>query len=191
MSAFLNHTTANEVLKEYGRRDGLSIEGLMDEQLSGGLTYNDFLILPGFIDFAAEKASLESKITKNISLKTPFLSSPMDTVTEAEMAISMALTGGIGIIHHNCSAEEQAKMVRTVKKFENGFITDPVVLSPEHTVADVKNIKEKSGFCGVPITENGKLHSKLLGIVTARDIQFHADDSTPLKEIMTTELQEG
>ncbi|EIE89751.1 inosine-5'-monophosphate dehydrogenase [Rhizopus delemar RA 99-880] len=191
MSAFLNHTTANEVLKEYGRRDGLSIEGLMDEQLSGGLTYNDFLILPGFIDFAAEKASLESKITKNISLKTPFLSSPMDTVTEAEMAISMALTGGIGIIHHNCSAEEQAKMVRTVKKFENGFITDPVVLSPEHTVADVKNIKEKSGFCGVPITENGKLHSKLLGIVTARDIQFHADDSTPLKEIMTTELVVG
>ncbi|EIE84255.1 inosine-5'-monophosphate dehydrogenase [Rhizopus delemar RA 99-880] len=191
MSSFLDCSTANDVLKEYGRRDGLSVEGLMDEQLSGGLTYNDFLILPGFINFAAEKASLESKITKNISLKTPFLSSPMDTVTESEMAISMALSGGIGIIHHNCSAEEQAKMVRTVKKFENGFITDPVVLSPEHTVADVKNIKERSGFCGVPITENGKLHSKLLGIVTARDIQFHADDSTPLKEIMTTELVVG
>lgn len=152
MSSFLDCSTANDVLKEYGRRDGLSVEGLMDEQLSGGLTYNDFLILPGFINFAAEKASLESKITKNISLKTPFLSSPMDTVTESEMAISMALSGGIGIIHHNCSAEEQAKMVRTVKKFENGFITDPVVLSPEHTVADVKNIKERSGFCGVPIT---------------------------------------
>ncbi|KAG0799404.1 hypothetical protein G6F22_003262 [Rhizopus arrhizus] len=191
MSSFLDCSTANDVLKEYGRRDGLSVEGLMDEQLSGGLTYNDFLILPGFINFAAEKASLESKITKNISLKTPFLSSPMDTVTESEMAISMALSGGIGIIHNNCSAEEQAKMVRTVKKFENGFITDPVVLSPEHTVADVKNIKERSGFCGVPITENGKLHSKLLGIVTARDIQFHADDSTPLKEIMTTELVVG
>jgi IMP dehydrogenase len=91
-STFLDVSTANAVLKEYGRRDGLSVEGLMDEQLSGGLTYNDFLILPGFIDFAAEKASLESKITKKISLKTPFLSSPMDTVTEAEMAISMAVS---------------------------------------------------------------------------------------------------
>ncbi|CAO3679584.1 unnamed protein product [Rhizopus stolonifer] len=189
--SFLDCSTANSVLNEYGRRDGLSVEALMDEQLSGGLTYNDFLVLPGYINFAAEKASLESKITKNISLKTPFLSSPMDTVTEADMAISMALTGGIGIIHHNCSAEEQAKMVRTVKKFENGFITDPIVLSPDHTVADVKSIKERFGFCGVPITENGEFHSKLLGIVTARDIQFHPDDSTALKEIMTTELVVG
>ncbi|OBZ84235.1 Inosine-5'-monophosphate dehydrogenase [Choanephora cucurbitarum] len=191
MSAFLDASTANSVLEEYGRRDGLSVEGLMDEQLSGGLTYNDFLILPGFINFAADKTSLESKITKNITLKTPFLSSPMDTVTEAEMAISMALMGGIGIIHHNCTAEEQANMVRTVKKFENGFINDPVVLSPEHTVGDVKQIKSKSGFCGIPITENGKLHSKLVGIVTARDIQFHKDDSTSVKEVMTKELVVG
>ncbi|KAI9475851.1 MAG: inosine-5'-monophosphate dehydrogenase [Benjaminiella poitrasii] len=190
-TTFLDASTANAVLNEYGRRDGLSVESLMDEQLSGGLTYNDFLVLPGFIDFAAEKASLESKITKKIALKTPFLSSPMDTVTEAEMAISMALLGGIGIIHNNCSAEEQAQMVRTVKKFENGFIIDPVVLSPKHTVADVKEIKSKFGFCGVPITENGKLHSKLVGIVTARDIQFHAENDTPLKDIMTTELVVG
>ncbi|KAI9263709.1 inosine-5'-monophosphate dehydrogenase [Sporodiniella umbellata] len=189
--SYLDSSTANSVLKEYGRRDGLSVEALMDEQISGGLTYNDFLVLPGYINFAAEKASLESKITKNISLKTPFLSSPMDTVTEADMAISMALTGGIGIIHHNCSPEEQAKMVRAVKKFENGFITDPVVLSSDHTVSDVKFIKEKFGFCGVPITENGELHSKLLGIVTARDIQFHTDDNTPLKDIMTKDLVVG
>ncbi|KAI7902531.1 inosine-5'-monophosphate dehydrogenase [Cokeromyces recurvatus] len=184
----LDYKKANSYLAEYKSKDGLSVESLMDEQLSGGLTYNDFLILPGFIDFDASKASLESHITKKISLKTPFLSSPMDTVTESEMAISMALMGGIGIIHHNCSAEDQAAMVRKVKKFENGFIVDPVVLSPEHTVADVKAIKEKKGFCGIPITENGKLHDKLVGIVTARDIQFHKDETTLLKEVMSTEL---
>lgn len=88
----LDYTKANSYLAEYKSRDGLSVEGLMDEQLSGGLTYNDFLILPGYINFDASKASLESKITKNISLKTPFLSSPMDTVTESEMAIAMAVS---------------------------------------------------------------------------------------------------
>ncbi|KAG0173346.1 hypothetical protein DFQ28_008771 [Apophysomyces sp. BC1034] len=188
MSQILDPAQAIAALNDYGRRDGLSVEALLDEQLSGGLTYNDFLILPGFINFAAHTTSLESKITKKISLKTPFLSSPMDTVTEADMAISMALLGGIGIVHHNCSAEEQADMVRKVKKFENGFIADPVVLSPNHTVADVKNIKESQGFCGIPITETGALNGKLVGIVTARDIQFHADDSSALKDVMTTDL---
>ena len=148
----LDCSKANDFLKDYNQRDGLSAEELMDEKLTGGITYNDLLILPGFIDFPASKVSLESKITKNITLRTPFMSSPMDTVTETDMAISMALLGGIGIIHNNCSADEQAEMVRKVKKFENGFIADPMVLSPENTVADVKDIKERYGFCGIPIT---------------------------------------
>ncbi|KAI8340522.1 inosine-5'-monophosphate dehydrogenase [Chlamydoabsidia padenii] len=186
--SFLAPSQALSTLNEYQHRDGLSVEALLDEQLSGGLTYNDFLILPGYIDFAANATSLESKITKNITLRTPFMSSPMDTVTEADMAISMALLGGIGIIHHNCSAEEQADMVRKVKKFENGFIMDPVVLSPSHTVADVKQIKETHGFCGIPITETGKMNGKLVGIVTARDIQFHMDESSTLESIMTKDL---
>jgi IMP dehydrogenase len=90
--SFLDCKKANSYLPEYEHKDGLAIEELMDEQLSGGLTYNDFLILPGYINFDATKTSLESQITKKITLNTPFLSSPMDTVTEAEMAISMAVS---------------------------------------------------------------------------------------------------
>jgi IMP dehydrogenase len=165
--------------------DGLSGQELFDSKIHGGLTYNDFLILPGYIDFSADSVCLETKITKKITLKLPFMSSPMDTVTEAEMAINMALLGGIGIIHYNCTVEEQAQMVRRVKKFENGFIVDPVVLGPTNTVSDVLDIKSKHGFCGIPITESGKLGSKLLGIVTSRDIDFLADCCASVTTVMT------
>ncbi|KAJ1916304.1 inosine-5'-monophosphate dehydrogenase [Mycoemilia scoparia] len=169
-------------------RDGLSVHELIDLKMTGGLTYNDFLILPGYIDFSADTVPLETKLTRNITLKAPFLSSPMDTVTEHDMAISMALLGGIGIIHNNCTAEEQAAMVRRVKTYENGFISEPQVLSPTHTPHDVFEIKNKFGFGGVPITDSGKLGGKLIGIVTMRDIQFLNDLDVPLSEVMTTDL---
>jgi IMP dehydrogenase len=95
---------------------------------------------------------LDSPITRRISLKTPFVSSPMDTVTEHSMAIHMALLGGLGVIHHNCSIEEQAEMVRNVKRFENGFILDPVVISQQTTVGEARMLKEKWGFGGFPVT---------------------------------------
>ncbi|KAF8528088.1 IMP dehydrogenase [Hysterangium stoloniferum] len=183
----LDPSTALEHLALYKRGDGLTVSELIDSTVNGGLTYNDFLILPGKIDFGATEVVTESQITRNVVLKTPFMSSPMDTVTEKEMAINMALLGGIGVIHHNQSAKEQAEMVRAVKRHENGFITDPVVLSPKHIAADVLDVKARLGFCGIPITDTGAVGGKLLGIVTGRDIQFQSPN-TPLSELMTTTL---
>ncbi len=150
-----------------------------------GITYDDFIILPGYINFNIEDVSLETRITKYLKIKTPFISSPMDTVTESKMAIYMALLGGIGIIHYNNTIEEQVNEITKVKRFENGFITDPVVLGPDNTIEDVYKLKKKHGFSGIPITENGKLYAKLIGIVTSRDISFENDRSKKLSEVMT------
>ncbi|KAI0182807.1 inosine-5-monophosphate dehydrogenase imd2 [Xylaria flabelliformis] len=187
-SDFLDHTQALELLEEYESRDGLSIQELMDTKTRGGLTYNDFLVLPGYIGFPASEVILDSPITRNITLKTPFVSSPMDTVTEHEMAIHMALQGGIGVIHHNCSPDAQAEMVRKVKRYENGFIIDPIVISQETTVEEARALKEKWGFGGFPVTANGTLGSKLLGIVTNRDLQFEDDLSQTVDKVMVTDL---
>ncbi|KAI1500142.1 IMP dehydrogenase [Biscogniauxia marginata] len=185
---FLDYRGALDALAEYESRDGLGIEDLVDTKKHGGLTYNDFLVMPGYIGFPASDVLLEAPITKRISLKTPFVSSPMDTVTEHDMAIHMALQGGLGVIHHNCSPEAQAQMVRKVKRYENGFINDPVVISRDTTVEEAKALKEKWGFGGFPVTESGKLGSKLLGIITNRDLQFEDNLTQTVDKVMVTEL---
>jgi IMP dehydrogenase len=170
--------------------DNEECDGMTAEQLFGsgdGLTYNDFLILPGFIDFSADEVDLTTNLTKRIQLQVPIVSSPMDTVTESEMAIAMALCGGIGIIHHNCTADFQASEVQKVKKYKHGFIRDPLVLGPNNTVRDVFSIKRERGFAGIPVTDNGKLGGHLLGIVTSRDIDFKSQEilDEPLSAVMT------
>ncbi|KAH7377303.1 inosine-5'-monophosphate dehydrogenase-like protein [Pyrenochaeta sp. MPI-SDFR-AT-0127] len=185
----LDFSKALEILKnEYPERDGIDIQTLIDSKKNGGLTYNDFLVLPGYIGFPAAEVTLDTPITKRITLKTPFVSSPMDTVTEHNMAIHIALLGGLGVIHHNCSQEDQAEMVRKVKRFENGFILDPVVISPKTTVEEAKALKAQWGFGGFPVTENGTLRSKLVGIITPRDIQFHDKLDDPVTAVMSTDL---
>ncbi|KAH9828072.1 Inosine-5'-monophosphate dehydrogenase [Teratosphaeria destructans] len=179
---------ALQVLTRYKSKDGIDVHQLLNEEQTGGLTYNDFLILPGFIGFPANAVDLTGKLTKKITLKTPLSSSPMDTVTESNMAIHMALLGGVGVVHHNCSVEEQAEMIRKVKRYENGFILDPIVISPSTTVAEARALKEQWGFGGFPVTENGTLRSKLVGIVTPRDTQFHSDPNAPVTEVMSQDL---
>ncbi|KAJ5312021.1 hypothetical protein PENANT_c022G04384 [Penicillium antarcticum] len=183
-----DYTKALEVLKEYPSGDGLHVDTLLNSDGHGALTYNDFLILPGSITFPASDVSLDTKVTRRFTIKAPLLSSPMDTVTEHNMAIHMALLGGLGVIHNNCPPEEQAEMVRKVKRYENGFILDPVVLSPTTTVGEAKELKAKWGFGGFPVTEKGTLHSKLLGIVTSRDIQFHQTPEDTVTAVMATDL---
>jgi IMP dehydrogenase len=168
------------------RLDGFSAEEVLSQIT--GYTYNDIILLPGYIDFDVKDVILKTQLTRNISLHLPFVSSPMDTVTEEKMAIYMALLGGIGILHYNNTIEDQVEMLKKVKRFENGFIADPIVLSPEHRITDVWSIKNTHGFSGIPITEDGTLNTKLVGIVTARDIDFEKDLSKKLNDVMTKNL---
>lgn len=169
--------------------DGFSAQEVFSSGRSRyAYTYDDVIILPGSIGAKVDEISLETNITRTIKIKYPLLSSPMDTVTEHEMAIGMALQGAIGIIHYNMTVEEQVNEVRLAKKFKNGFITDPACLSPTHTIADVDMLKERFGYSGIPITQTGLIGSRLVGIVTNRDVDYIEDRSLPLSEVMTTDL---
>ena len=163
--------------------DGFSASEIFNDKI--GYTYDDFIILPHFIYTDLNSITLDTKLTRNITLKRPLVSSPMDTVTESKMAIGLALQGGIGIIHCNNTIAEQVEEVRKVKRFNNGFIYDPIVFSPDNTVSDIINAKRQYGFNGYPITIDGKLGSKLVGIVSKKDLDLE-DEDTLIKTVMTS-----
>lgn len=172
--------------------DGLSAEELF--KAGTGLTYQDIIFLPGFIDFSAKEVDLATHLTRDITLHCPIASSPMDTVTESEMAIKMALLGGIGIIHCNNTIEEQVEIVKKVKRYKNGFIVDPVCIRPDLRLKDLDEIRRKLNFNSFPVTETGKPGSKLLGLVTKSDFDLEKNRNILIRDIMSQKLitvQEG
>ena len=147
------------------------------------LTYDDVLLIPSFSEVLPRDVDIESRFSKNIILKTPIVSSAMDTVTEAGLAIAMAQEGGMGVLHKNMTAEKQAMEVRKVKRAESGMIIDPITLSKDAFLSDAKSLMAEYRIGGIPVVDSEK---KLIGIVTNRDLRFEKDDNKRVSEIMTS-----
>jgi IMP dehydrogenase len=147
-----------------------------------GLTFDDVLLLPARSEVMPSEVDTSTRVTRRLRVRIPLVSSAMDTVTEARMAIGMARQGGVGVLHRNLSIEEQAQQVDLVKRSEAGMITDPVTCGPEATIADVDRLCAHYRISGVPVTSDDGI---LLGIVTNRDIRFESDHSTRVADVMT------
>lgn len=150
------------------------------------LTFDDVLLVPAYSEIMPHAVNTKTKITQNIELNIPIISSAMDTVTEAELAIAMAQNGGIGCIHKNMTYKEQADEVRKVKKFESGIVINPITITPDKTLSDVIHIMNRENISGIPVTESEDSH-KLVGIITNRDVRFATDKKELVKNIMTKE----
>ena len=146
-----------------------------------GLTFDDVLLIPAESDVLPNEVDLSTKLTKDITLNIPLMTSAMDTVTESNMAIAIAREGGIGVIHKNMTIEDQATEVDKVKRSENGVITNPFFLSPRHLAQDAEDLMRKYKISGVPICE---ADGTLVGILTNRDMRFMTDFSVPISTVM-------
>lgn len=153
-------------------------------EIREALTFDDVLLVPGASNVMPADADVSTNVTKSVRLNIPLLSSAMDTVTEAEMAITMAQAGGVGVIHRNLDPDEQARQVRRVKRFESGVVYNPITLRPDQTLADAKTMQERYKITGFPVVGPD---GKLIGIVTNRDMRFAEHDATPISEMMTAE----
>src|SRR5438445_4837309 len=146
-----------------------------------GITFDDVLLEPGYSEVVPRDVDVRTQLTRRIRLNIPILSSPMDTVTESDLAIALAQEGGLGVIHKNLSIPDQTREVDKVKRSENGIIVDPITLPPDATVGTARRIMEQHKISGVPITVNGSLK----GILTRRDLRFLTDNGQRLSEVMT------
>src|SRR6266853_846875 len=154
---------------------------MQDRIVYQGITFDDVLLEPGYSDVLPRDADVRTQLTRNIPLNVPIVSSPMDTVTESELAVALAQEGGIGIIHKNLSIAAQTREVDKVKRSENGIITDPITLPPDDTVGHARKIMEEHHISGVPITVDGVLK----GILTRRDLKFLDNNEQKLDEVMS------
>ena len=152
-------------------------------EIREALTFDDVLLVPAQSSVLPSTADTRTQVTKSIRLNIPLLSSAMDTVTEARMAIAMAQSGGMGVIHRNLDLDEQARQVRRVKRFESGIVYNPVTLTPEQTLSDAKALQERYRVTGFPVVQDGRV----VGIVTNRDMRFATDPKTPVFAMMSTE----
>src|SRR3954470_10587048 len=148
-----------------------------------GITFDDVLLEPAYSEVVPREVDVRTQLTRNIRLNLPILSSPMDTVTESELAIALAQEGGLGTIHKNMPIADQTREVDKVKRSENGIITDPITLPPDETVGTARRIMEEYKISGVPITVSGYLR----GILTRRDLRFLTDSQLRISEVMTSE----
>lgn len=157
---------------------------IADKVVMDGLTYDDVLLIPAYSEVLPKTVELTTKFSRNIELKIPFVTAAMDTVTESQMAIAIAREGGIGVIHKNMSIAEQARQVATVKRAENGMISNPVTINRDAKVKDALNIMAEYKIGGIPVVDN---ENYLVGIVTNRDLRFEKDMDKQIKEVMTSE----
>ncbi|MFN5780198.1 MAG: IMP dehydrogenase, partial [Novosphingobium sp.] len=149
-----------------------------------GLTFDDVLLRPAESDILPSMADTSTRLTAQIGLNIPVISSAMDTVTEADMAIVMAQLGGIGVLHRNLTVEEQVAAVRAVKRFESGMVVNPITIGPDATLGEARALMEANRISGIPVVEAG---GRLVGILTNRDVRFAANPAQPVRELMTHE----
>ena len=155
-----------------------------DKFLGEGLTYDDVLLVPNYSEVLPRDVQLHAQFSRNIQLKAPIVSAAMDTVTESRMAIAMARSGGIGVVHKNMSIAAQANEVRKVKRSESGMIKDPITLTADATAGDALSIMREHKIGGIPVIDP---QGKLVGIVTNRDLRFEKTMSRPITELMTSD----
>src|SRR4051794_13038826 len=151
------------------------------------LTFDDVLLVPAASEVLPSQVDTRTRLTRTIELGIPLISAAMDTVTEAPLAIAMAQSGGMGVIHRNLTAEEQADQVRRVKKFESGMVVNPLTIGPDATLADALALMERYHISGIPVVEGAGRPGKLLGILTNRDVRFANNPRQPIRELMTKE----